>query len=94
MNDAVPTVRAFLLQRKLILDAMMTVHSHTALLPLTIFDDAWSPTNFTTGWLVEGIIDEHKLRAALTRLTHKWRLPAGRLEKVDHNAVSTFRIAL
>ncbi|EIW79542.1 hypothetical protein CONPUDRAFT_125865 [Coniophora puteana RWD-64-598 SS2] len=61
----------------------MTVPSPYALLPLTIFDDAWSPTNFATGWLVEGIIDENKLRTALNALTLKWRLLSGRLEKVN-----------
>ncbi|GLB33239.1 putative lysr family regulatory protein [Lyophyllum shimeji] len=53
-----------------------------ATLPLTQFDRLFERTTFLTGWLVEGTIDADALARALTHLTHKWRMLAGRLESV------------
>jgi hypothetical protein len=54
------------------------------ILPLTLYDDTYSPTNFATSWLVEGLVDESLLRDALHRLTDKWRILSGRLEATDN----------
>ena len=54
-----------------------------ALLPLTVFDDRYAQTTFAMGWLVDGQIDAAALEGALTRLTRKWRVLAGRIESVN-----------
>ncbi|KAF9448371.1 hypothetical protein P691DRAFT_800878 [Macrolepiota fuliginosa MF-IS2] len=50
-----------------------------AMYPLSALDVLFERTTFVTGWLVEGTIDSVALGAALTRLTEKWRMLAGRL---------------
>ena len=47
--------------------------------PLTAFDHLFESTTFLTGWLIEGTIDVAKLTRALTNVTSKWRILAGRL---------------
>lgn len=54
-----------------------------ALLPLTVFDDRFDQTTFVMGWLVEGQIDAAAFEGALTRLTRKWRVLAGRIESAE-----------
>ncbi|KAF8907685.1 hypothetical protein CPB84DRAFT_1725481 [Gymnopilus junonius] len=49
--------------------------------PLTPFDLINDTVGHTLGWLVEGILDKEKLDSALQRLTEKWPLLAGRLER-------------
>ncbi|KAJ7067831.1 hypothetical protein C8F01DRAFT_1115882 [Mycena amicta] len=51
--------------------------------PLTAFDGVFQRSLFLTGWLVKGTIDTHVLAAALTRVTSKWRVLAGRLEQIE-----------
>ncbi|KAG6897674.1 hypothetical protein C0992_012423 [Termitomyces sp. T32_za158] len=56
--------------------------------PLTLFDRLFERTTFLTGWLVEGKIDTDALATALTGVTKKWRLLAGRLQSIqDENDV-------
>jgi hypothetical protein len=55
-----------------------------ALLPLTVFDGRFDQTTFVMGWLVEGQIDAAAFEGALTRLTHKWRVLAGRIESAKN----------
>lgn len=50
--------------------------------PLTVFDNSFERSTFLTGWLVQGTIDTDAFRAALSRLTEKWRVLAGRLEAI------------
>lgn len=64
-----------------------------ALLPLTVFDRRFDQTTFVIGWLVEGQIDAAALEGALTRLTRKWRVLAGRIESVK-NKVNIDRSSL
>jgi hypothetical protein len=53
--------------------------SKFALYPLSALDVLFERTTFVTGWLVEGTLDNVALAAALTRVTEKWRMLAGRL---------------
>ena len=39
--------------------------------------------DIVAGWLIEGLLDVQKLRAALDRLVSKWPMLAGRLESDD-----------
>ncbi|KAF8907693.1 hypothetical protein CPB84DRAFT_1813506 [Gymnopilus junonius] len=49
--------------------------------PLTHFDLIQDNAGHSVGWLVEGILDKKKLESALQRLTIKWPMLAGRLER-------------
>ena len=40
-------------------------------------------SDIVAGWLIEGLLDVQKLRAALDRLVSKWPMLAGRLESDD-----------
>jgi hypothetical protein len=53
--------------------------SNFALYPLSTLDVLFERTTFVTGWLVEGTLDSVTLADALTRVTEKWRMLAGRL---------------
>lgn len=53
-----------------------------ALLPLTVFDRLHDRTTLVIGWMVEGQVDPAAFEGALARLTHKWRVLAGRIESV------------
>ncbi|KAF8904242.1 hypothetical protein CPB85DRAFT_1225696 [Mucidula mucida] len=57
--------------------------SSTATFPLTPIDASHGESIFITAWLVEGEIDLEAFRSALTRLTNKWRLLAGRLQSYE-----------
>lgn len=50
-----------------------------AFYPLTQFDRVFERSAFVTGWLVDGTLDLGRLSEALTRVTEKWRMLAGRL---------------
>ncbi|KAJ7087219.1 hypothetical protein B0H15DRAFT_922999 [Mycena belliarum] len=54
----------------------------TACYPLSIFDNSFERSTFLTGWLVQGTIDTTTLAAALSRMTRKWRVLAGRVEAI------------
>src|SRR6266550_8558751 len=53
-----------------------------ALLPLTVFDCLHDRTTLVIGWMVEGKVESAAFEGALTRLTRKWRVLAGRIESV------------
>ncbi|KAJ7122823.1 hypothetical protein C8R44DRAFT_735468 [Mycena epipterygia] len=55
--------------------------------PLTVFDNSFQLSTFLTGWLVQGAIDTDALGAALSRLTEKWRVLAGRLEAIPNSKI-------
>ena len=57
--------------------------SSSAAFPLTPLDAGHQGSIFVTAWLLEGDIDVEALRGALTRLTAKWRLIAGRLQSYE-----------
>ena len=40
-------------------------------------------SDIVAGWLIEGLLDVQKLKAALDRLVSKWPMLAGRLESDD-----------
>lgn len=67
--------------------------SQIALYPLSALDVLFERTTFVTGWLVEGTIDSEALASALTRLTEKWRMLAGRLVSQKTAEVSSFLVA-
>ena len=54
-----------------------------AVYPLTRFDSMYHKADIVAGWLIEGLLDVQKLRAALDRLVSKWPMLAGRLESDD-----------
>ena len=54
-----------------------------AVYPLTRFDSKHGRVDIVAGWLIEGLLDAEKLRAALDRLVSKWPMLAGRLESDD-----------
>ncbi|KAG6829690.1 hypothetical protein H0H92_003808 [Tricholoma furcatifolium] len=63
--------------------------------PLTAFDRLFERTTFLTGWLVEGVIDTNALAKALTAVTKKWRMLAGRLESMqDEENVTHWRLKI
>ncbi|KAJ3560727.1 hypothetical protein NP233_g10644 [Leucocoprinus birnbaumii] len=53
--------------------------SKFGLYPLSALDVLYERTTFVTGWLVEGTLNSTALAEALTRVTEKWRMLAGRL---------------
>ncbi|KXN92861.1 hypothetical protein AN958_07058 [Leucoagaricus sp. SymC.cos] len=77
-------------------DAQVVSASKFALHPLNAFDVLFERTTFVTGWLVEGTLDSRALAAALTRVTEKWRMLAGRLvsQKVGKQAEWYLRVPL
>ncbi|KAF8956400.1 hypothetical protein BDZ97DRAFT_1671698 [Flammula alnicola] len=52
-----------------------------AVYPLTLFDNAFAGIVVVMGWLVEGTVDVSRLEHALEKVTAKWPLLGGRLEK-------------
>ena len=54
-----------------------------AVYPLTRFDSISGKADTVFGWLVEGLLDIQKFRAALDRVVSKWPMLAGRLESND-----------
>lgn len=57
--------------------------SSSAAFPLTPIDAGHQGSSSVTVWLLEGDIDVEALRGALTCLTAKWRLIAGRLQSYE-----------
>ncbi|KAK7471177.1 hypothetical protein VKT23_002587 [Stygiomarasmius scandens] len=62
--------------------------------PLSNFDLSHIRSIFITGWLVEGIIDQQALRLALVHVTQKWRMLAGRLESLQENKNTKWRLKI
>ncbi|KAG6836619.1 hypothetical protein H0H93_005962 [Arthromyces matolae] len=61
--------------------------------PLTLFDRLFERTTFLTGWLVEGTIDMKAFALALSNVTRKWRILAGRLQSIqDEDDATQWRV--
>ncbi|KAG2014280.1 hypothetical protein CC2G_011113 [Coprinopsis cinerea AmutBmut pab1-1] len=51
--------------------------------PLTPFDSLEAAANLGNAWIVEGLADVEKVRAALDRLVSKWPVLAGRVKVLE-----------